>query len=161
MTTPIKRALKPSSPLSRAVCDGLGAVQSTHKQLIDIQIRTQFADSLEIDEGLREGNEQENRWDYLLGHESSSLVVGFEPHSASTGEVSTVIAKKNAAREQLRNHIKAGSSVAAWFWVASGRVDFAPHDKVMRRLEQEGITFVGGVLRAKELSKLQSQRHRP
>jgi hypothetical protein len=69
-----------------------------------------------------------------------------------------VIAKKNAAKGQLRDHLKPGSAIAAWFWVASGKVDFAPHDKVIRRLEQEGITFVGGTLREKELLGVRGQQ---
>jgi hypothetical protein len=150
--------MKTTSRLRDAVCEGLGALERSHKQLIDAPIRQAFADSLEIDEGLKEGNEEASRWDYLLGHEESSLIVGVEPHSAYTGEVSVVIAKKNAAREQLRSHLKSSSSVAAWFWVASGRVDFAPHDKVIRRLEQEGIAFVGGMLRAKDLLKVQPSK---
>lgn len=129
MRSPIQAALKTSSPLREHVQQGLGALERPHKQLVDEKIRQDFADSLEVDEALRAGNDQANRWDYLLGHDESSLVVAFEPHSAYTGEVSTVIAKKNAAREQLRRHLKPGSRIAAWFWVASGRVDFAPHDK--------------------------------
>lgn len=153
MTTPIKLVLLTTSRLQAGVREGLGALERSHKQLIAQELRQSFADSLEIDEALRKGNDQVNRWDYLLGHAESSLVVGLEPHSAYTGEVSTVIAKKNAARKQLAAHLKAGGTIAAWFWVASGRVDFAPHEKVMRRLDQEGITFVGGMLKSKDLPK--------
>lgn len=151
MTTPIRLALLPTSTLQSKVFDGLGALAKAHRQLIDDNLRQSFADSLEIDESLRQGNERDNRWDYLLGHEESALVVGLEPHSAYTGEVSTVIAKKSSARQQLKNHLAHGSKITAWFWVASGKVDFAPHDKVVRRLEQEGITFVGGKLREKDM----------
>jgi hypothetical protein len=158
VTTPIRGALSPSSSLQEVVRDGLGALDKSHKQLIDEKLRPSFADSLEIDESLRKGADQENRWDYLLGHDESSLVVGLEPHSAYTGEVSTVIAKKSSARKQLRSHLKTGSRIAGWFWVASGKVDFAPHDKVIRRLEQEGITFVGGMLREKDLRRLVSPK---
>lgn len=150
MSTPIREALLPASALQNNVFDGLGALARAHKQLIDDNLRPSFADSLDIDESLRQGNERDHRWDYLLGHESSA-VVGLEPHSAHTGEVSTVIAKKNAARQQLKNHLADSSKITAWFWVASGKVDFAPHDKVIRRLEQEGISFVGGKLREKDL----------
>jgi hypothetical protein len=151
MTT--KSALLGTSTLHAGIREGLGALEKTHKQLIDEKIRASFVDSLDIDEGLKKGNEQENRWDYLLGHGETSVVVGLEPHSAYTSEVSTVIAKKSSARKQLQGHLKPGSTIAAWFWVASGKVDFVPHEKVVRRLDQEGITFVGGMLRAKDLPK--------
>lgn len=154
MTTPVRRALRKTSALQESVCDGLGAVNRAHKKHVDERVRRDFSDSVDIDVSLQSGHERENRWDYLLGHEPSSAVVGLEPHSAYTGEVSTVIAKKRAAREQLRSHLRNGRKVAAWYWVASGKVDFVPHDKVQLRLVQEGITFVGGTLRAKNLSDL-------
>jgi hypothetical protein len=153
-------ALKQGSPLQASVCEGLGAVVGSHKQFIERSIRNSFLDSVEIDEALKAGNDQSNRWDYLLGWREGSLVVGLEPHSAYTGEVSVVIAKKNAARAQLRDHLRSGVNVAAWFWVASGRVDFAPHDKVILRLEQEGISFVGGMLRSKDMPKLAPAKRR-
>jgi hypothetical protein len=142
-----------TSVLHGGIHDGLGALEKAHKRLIDEELRPSFVDSLDIDEGMRAGREQENRWDYLLGHGETSSVVGLEPHSAYTGEVSTVIEKKRAARGQLLAHMKPGSRIAAWFWVASGKVDFAPHEKTIRRLDQEGITFVGEALRAKHLPK--------
>lgn len=153
MTTPVRLLLLPKSPLAAGVRDGLGALKQADKRLVDEEIRPSFVDSIDIDEGLRAGREQENRWDYLLGHDETLTVVALEPHSAYTNEVSTVVAKKRAARQQLRDHLKPGSKIAAWFWVASGKVDFVPHDKVIRRLDQEGITFVGGMLRAKDLPK--------
>jgi 6-phosphogluconate dehydrogenase len=33
--------------------------------------------------------------------------------------------------------------IAAWLWVASGKVHFADTEKVRRRLDQSGIEFVG------------------
>jgi hypothetical protein len=123
------------------------------RKLVDRSLRSEFADSLEIDENLRRGREQENRWDYLLGHEPSAVLVGLEPHSATTGEVSTVIGKRSAALEQLRGHLKSGRTVTSWFWVASGKVDFVPHEKAVTRLAQNGITFVGSKLTGKHLPK--------
>ena len=158
MTTPLKRALSKTSTLQQSVCHGLGAMDKAHRKHVDRVIRPDFTDSVDIDASLQAGHEEENRWDYLLGHEPSSSVIGLEPHSAYTGEVATVIAKKKAAREQLRAHLRSGHKVAAWYWVASGRVDFVPHDKVLLRLIQEGITFVGGTLRATNLGDLMPKK---
>lgn len=153
MKSPIRRILKATSTLHQSVHDGISALAHSHKALIEAEIRGSFADSIDIDEALRKGNDQANRWDYLLGHDASARVVALEPHSAYTSEVSTVISKKKAARKQLDAHLKAGGFITAWFWVASGRVDFVPHEKVVRRLDQEGITFVGALLRQKHLPK--------
>jgi hypothetical protein len=155
---PTKSALRADSKLHAEVKKGLGALEKSDKALVDKAIRASFADSLEIDKNLRTGRDQEHRWDYLLGHGDTTLIVGLEPHSAHTKEVSTVVAKKAAAKRQLRDHLKPGTTIAAWFWVASGKVDFVPHEKTILRLDQEGITFVGGMLRAKNLSRLQKDK---
>lgn len=151
MTRPITDALVASSSLRAGVRGGLGALEKSHRRLLQEDVRTAFAESLEIDGNLLKGREQSNRWDYLLGHKTSSHIVGLEPHSAATKEVSAVIRKRDAAIEQLRPHLRAGKKVSEWYWVASGRVDFVPHDKMMRRLEQAGITFVGGALGARHI----------
>jgi hypothetical protein len=97
------------------------------------------------------GREQENRWDYLLGHAPSKQLVGVEPHSAANSEISTVVDKLVAARSQLQDHLCDGKFVAKWFWVASGKVHFAPLEKATLRLAQNGITFVGRTLTSKHL----------
>lgn len=150
-TTPIRRALTEESTLQPLVKDGLGAVQRAHKDYLAEAVRTAFADSIDIDEALKQGREQENRWDYLLGHEASGTIVAVEPHSARDDEVSTIIAKRTAARDQLRVHLRPGATVARWLWVASGRVSFANTEKTKFRLDQNGITFVGRQVQARHL----------
>jgi hypothetical protein len=68
--------------------------------------------------------------------------------------VSTVIAKRAKALTHLRDQLRPGVQVAEWFWVASGRVDFSPFDRAIRRLAENGIRFVGGQLKAKDLDGL-------
>jgi hypothetical protein len=153
VSTPIRVALVAASHLHPHVLDGLRAVSKVDKRLIDEAIRSFFLDSIDFDAAVRSQNPGANRWDYLLGLGEPGLVVGLEPHSASTSEVSVVIAKRRAALDQLRPHLNTGTRIAEWFWVASGRVDFVPHDKVVLQLQQAGITFVGGTLRARHLPR--------
>lgn len=54
-----------------------------------------------------------NGWDYLLGHAPTSAVIGLEPHSAKQDEISTVIAKQSAAKDQLHQHLRDGARVEA------------------------------------------------
>lgn len=150
MTTPTRKILKPKSKLKDGVHNGLAALGSD-KDYVEPGIRSRFADSLDVDEALREAHPQDNRWDYLMGITSTGRVVGLEPHSAKEGEVSTVIAKRKKAIEQLSPHLKTGATIRAWFWVASGKVDFLNFEKAIRRLDQNGITFVGKKLLAKHL----------
>lgn len=149
--TPIRGILTEASVILPQVKDGLGAVQRAHKDYLSVELRTKFADSLDIDEALKAGHESENRWDYLLGHAASGLVVAVEPHSARDDEITTVINKRAAAREQLKDHLRPGAKIARWLWVASGKVRFASTEKAGFRLAQHGIEFVGSQVQAKHL----------
>lgn len=149
--TPTKKALRSDSKLLPMVAEGFGAVEAAHRNYFDTAIRNTFSDSLDLDKALREGHEQENRWDYLLGHAQSGQVVAVEPHSAKQDEVTTVINKRVAAQKQLKDHLRDGARVTKWLWVASGKVHFANTEKTKLRLDQNGIEFVGTKISAKHL----------
>ena len=149
--TPLRIALLEESSLRPLVVDGLGAIGAAHRGYFDLAIRPAFADSLDIDEALKPGHEHENRWDYLLGHSASGHLVAIEPHSAKQDEISTVIKKRSAAREQLKGHLHDGIRIAKWLWVASGKVHFADTEKARRLLDQNGIEFVGTKVSRKHL----------
>lgn len=150
-TTPVRSLLKEDSSLQGAVKDGLGAVTKGHRDYLDVAIRDQFSDSLELDAAMHLGHEEENRWDYLLGHQPSEQVVAVEPHSAKQDEISTVIRKRQAAIKQLKEHLQNGKTISKWLWVASGKVHFPNTDKARLRLDQAGIEFAGGKISAKHL----------
>ena len=156
--TPVRRVLREGSALLASVVDGLGVVKRAHHDYFDEAVRRDFADSLELDEAIRvernqrQDRNRENRWDYLLGHAPSGEVVAVEPHSAKEDEISTVIRKRSAAREQLKGHLRDGARVTKWLWVASGKVQFADTEKTRRQLDQNGIEFVGKKVMAKHLA---------
>jgi hypothetical protein len=127
------------------------AIKNTHRSHFHEGIRSSFADSLDIDEAFRQGREQEHRWDYLLGHQESRQVIGVEPHSAHTGEISTIISKLEAARRQLRDHLRDGVRVSKWLWVASGTVQLHPPEAARLRLGQSGIEFAGRQITSRHL----------
>ena len=131
--------------------DGVSAIKRQEQYVLHDSIRTEFDDSLDLDEATRVGRESQNRWDYLLGHSASKKIIGVEPHSATNGEVSTVIAKKKASQLVLQSHVNAGVNVVSWNWVSSGTVGLVPIDKMRLRLAQNGITFVGRCLKKKHL----------
>ena len=150
--TPVRFALESQSALQPKVNDGLGAVQKAHRSHVADDIRSDFEDSLDLDEALRPEHSSSNRWDYLLGHGPHRRVVGLEPHSAADGEISVVIKKKESALEQLKPHLKTGQRVSRWFWVASGNVGFTAMERATRRLDEKGINFVGKSLLRKHLA---------
>lgn len=143
--------MRDDSSLVGAVEAGLGALKNAHRNCIDDALRSAFADSLDLDSALEAGHEQENRWDYLLGHAPSAEIVAVEPHSAKQDEVTTVMRKKRAALDQLRDHLRDGARIAKWLWVTSGKVHFADTEKTRRLLDEKGIEFVGTRVYAKHL----------
>jgi hypothetical protein len=150
---PVSRALK-GSHLAASIRPGTQALPSDKRRHVGEALRPAFADSLDLDEATRVQYPNDARWDYLLGHDDASCVVALETHSAHTSEVGLVIQKRAASRRHLRDHLVAGHDVAAWFWAASGRVDFVPHEKMINRLNENGIEFVGGRLEAKHLTAI-------
>lgn len=149
--TALARALREESSLRDLVREGMEAVKTSHYGYFEESIRPSFHDSLDLDEAMRPGREQEYRWDYLLSHQPSDQVVAVEPHSAKQDEISTVIRKRSAAREHLRPHLREGAHISRWLWVASGKVQFADTEKARRLLDQNGITFVGRRISEKQL----------
>lgn len=101
MSTPVRKALNPKSSILQFVKDGLEALEKEHHQYIEPPLRAEFGDSIDIDKAVLSGNEEENRWDYLLGYMPNGKVIALEQHSAKQSEISSIIAKRKAAREQL------------------------------------------------------------
>lgn len=151
--TPIRRALRDDSTLHPLVSDGLAALAQAHRGLLDDAVKHHFADSLNLDAALESAHPTENRWDYLLGHSPTMEVIALEPHTANDKEVSVLKAKRDAARHQLRQHLRVGVQIAAWIWVTKGKVGFAQTEKMARQLDQSGITFAGRKVLAKHLPK--------
>lgn len=149
--TPLRGILREQSSLHASVRDGMNAVGKSHRAYFDQATRSTFADSLELDEALRAGRDRENRWDYLMGHSPSGEVIAVEPHSAKQDEITTVIRKRQAALQQLEEHLRDGARISKWLWVASGKVHFAATEKAKLRLDQHGIEFVGTKVMAKHL----------
>jgi len=157
---PVHRALK-DSYLAKAVQSGLQAVPGDKRKHIAEAVRPEFLDSLDLDEATRERHPTDARWDDLRGRGVPEEVVAIETHSAETSQVSKVIQKRTASLGHLQDQLTEGHHVAAWYWVASGRIDFVPHEKTMIRLSENGIQFVGGRLEAKHLASLSGYAMQP
>jgi hypothetical protein len=123
------------------------AVAKKHLCHFDEEIRSVFADSIDLDAALCADHPSEKRWDYLLGHASTQRVVAIEAHPAKTNEVSVVIAKKSAALDQLKVHLRPGANVKGWqwLWVASSGIKILKMSSEWRALQRAGIHCVGKV----------------
>lgn len=156
MSGPVSRALT-GSYLAASIRDGIQALPGDKRKHLAESVRSEFLDSIDLDEASRPQHPTDARWDYLLGHESSSCIVALEAHSAGTSQVSRVIQKRTASLRHLQGQLKPGCNVAGWYWAASGPVDFVPHERTVHRLSENGIQFVGGRLEAKHLAHLSAR----
>ena len=102
--TLIRSGLMGDSSLRGEVRDGIQALAKRDRRCLGDTLHDAFEDSLNLDEALGEGHEQENGWAYLLGHGGTKKNIGLERHGAKSDEITTVINKKEAAQKQLRNH---------------------------------------------------------
>lgn len=152
LTTPIRSALRADSVLLPRIQGGLAALSTAHAACIDDAARARFVESLDLDSALREQHADQPRWDYLVGDDPVRMIVGIEVHSARDGEVAAVIAKRRGAIQQLRSQLRPGKRIDAWYWLASGRVDFLHNERAVFRLAQNGIAFVGRRLLVKHLA---------
>jgi hypothetical protein len=150
--TPIRAGLSAGSSLLPKVEDGMDAVVHGHRDYFDKKIRGAFSDSLELDEAVRVGNENENRWDYLLGHHEKNEIIAVEPHSAKEDQITKVIRKKQMALQQIDGELRVGVKIKKWLWVASGNVQFLSMEKASYKLSQNGITFVGRTVKERDIS---------
>lgn len=148
----LQQALREGSQLVAGITPGLRAMGKYSDR---VQVNTvSVTDSLELDEATRLVQPQAHRWDYLLGvtkpkktgEGGGDVVIGVEVHSATDGEVSVVIKKKESARAVLAAELRPGATVSRWCWIASGNVRFSPNSKYRRQLAEKRIEFVGGRL---------------
>jgi len=144
----LSSALHPHSTLRAFVKVGAGAIEPKHVILIVAAERSRIGDSIDLDRATRREYPQSHRWDYLLSVPSVPQIIALEPHSARDSEVKVVIAKKRRAVEYLRDHLPSKYRVARWFWVSRGPVNFSKMDPARRQLDQNGITFVGHMLKS-------------
>jgi len=143
----LSTALRPGSPLRKHVKNGMSAFARTDLGSVAEDQRSRVGDSLDLDAATRDEFPEANRWDYILSVPALRKIVAIEPHSAKDSEISVVVAKKKHAVAYLRGHLQDGCGVEKWFWVSPGTVGFSRMDRARRRLDQNGIEFVGRLLR--------------
>jgi hypothetical protein len=146
--THLKEALTGQSRLRDLVHAGIGAFSTVDFKLIAQDQRPRIGDSLDLDAASKDEHPEANRWDYIVSIPDLEELAGIEPHSAKDSEISVVVSKKKHAIEYLRDHLQDGYRITRWYWVCHGTVSFSKMDRARRRLDQNGIQFVGRLLRS-------------
>jgi hypothetical protein len=105
--------------------------------------RPKIGDSLNLDDALLREFPNANRWDYVFSVPAVGKLIALEPHTAKDSEISVVIAKKEHAAWQLREHLLPRFGISRWLWVSHRRNSFSRMERARRRLDQAGIEYLG------------------
>lgn len=143
-----------SHPVSEAYRPGKQALKGEHRKLVDCAEPKRLTGSIDLDSTLmREtGHASAPRWDYGLGYKPArgqEQAIWIEVHSATTQEVSRVLAKLewlrtwlNSEGEQLRKLTERADSKIRFVWVASAGVKIRKGSRQAKQLSQSPIREV-------------------
>jgi hypothetical protein len=121
---------------------GLRAFLGTHRSKVQLGKNSDCDGSVDIDTYLTDRYPQANRWDYVFSYKTEAFFV--EIHSASTGEVSTVLKKLQWLKDWLNSNANDLNKLrpkkqASIFWIQSNGFHILPNSPQMRKVSQAGI----------------------
>jgi len=127
------------SELSSCFKNGSSAVSKSYKKYFDFH--SSINGSVDIDKCLLRKYPSENRWDYMILNDSDVEGYFVEIHPASTGEVSTMIAKKRWLVDRvIKKYFKSiDSNRYKIVWIATKSINIVKNSSHMRRLSQNGL----------------------
>ncbi len=139
-------------PVNGAYCTGIRALENRHKGLVTCEDPRRLTGSIYLDSALARhpGHANDPRWDYGLGYRPAAggreQAVWIEVHSATTKEVSAVLAKLQWLRDWLEDgagRLKQMTDRAdpdiRFVWIASSNVKIPRNSPQARRLSQSVI----------------------
>lgn len=121
---------------------GKQAILNSERSKVELVDTAKCGGSLSIDQCLIDQQlyPNANRWDYAIDYNGE--VFFFEVHTASSGEVSTVIRKLEWLKEWLREHapeINLLKAKAPFYWIQSNGYHILPNSSFERAANQKGI----------------------
>jgi hypothetical protein len=139
-----KEAVESTDEVKRCFQAGKQALEEKDRNKIEFADNKKCGGSLFIDKCLSDQKKypNDNRWDYAIDYNSEVFFI--EVHTASSGEVSTVIDKLKWLKTWLRtaapeiDKLKA-TSRHPFYWVQSGGFNIPRHSKQYRLVEQLNI----------------------
>ncbi len=138
--------LRTDSALRDWIQPGIQALSRADRRRIELSQANFVVDSIALDAALKDEHPSTARWDYWIGvRGSTGPLVAVEVHPATHGEVKGVIAKKHWAAGVANKHMS-DKSVAAWYWIASGKTSITSNSRESRQLANAGIELVGSRL---------------
>ena len=140
--TTFKEAVEATNEVKMCYAEGKQAIEKKDRDKVDLADPRKCGGSLFIDKCLLDQKlyAQDNRWDYAIDYNGE--VFFFEAHTASTKEVSTVLAKLKWLKTWLHSKAPEINKLKAkhpFYWVQStgNHIDrFSPQS---RQIAQEGL----------------------
>lgn len=121
---------------------GLRALLQTHRNKVQLGNTSQCDGSVDIDTSLTAKYPQASRWDYVFSYKSELYFV--EVHTASTGEVTTVLKKLQWLKDWLNSDAKQLDGLRAKkqpsiVWIQSNGFHILPNSPQFRKISQAGL----------------------
>lgn len=133
------KAVKATEDIMTCHRPGLRAL-GRHSEKIALSQPTKCGGSVNIDECVREKYPAANRWDYVFSYSNKCYFV--EVHTASTGEVSTVLRKLQWLIDWLNGRalkIKEMKAERPFYWIASNGDHILKSSSQYRQITQAGL----------------------
>jgi hypothetical protein len=137
-----KQAVLATSEVKFCYQKGIGAIPRKERNKVELTDSKKCGGSLFIDKCLinQKKYPQENRWDYAIDYNGETFF--FEVHTASTGEVSTVLSKLEWLKGWLRTkapEINALKAKNPFYWVQSNGCHILRNSAQEREVNQKGL----------------------
>ena len=142
MKLTFKEAVAATADVSKCYRDGKQAILNAEKNKVELADTKKCGGSLFIDQCLIDQNKypNANRWDYAIDYNSE--IYFFEVHTASDGEVSTVVKKLQWLKDWLHHsapNINLLKAKAPFYWIQSNGYHISKNSKWERVALQQGI----------------------
>lgn len=137
-----KEIVAQTPDISNCYQPGLQAFSKSYRSKINLSNPNLCNGSVELDKCVETKYPQQSRWDHMLCYQDEVYFVEF--HHASTGAVSTMLAKlewlKNwlVLNAPLINNYKA-TSRSPFVWIHTGGNSILPQSNQARRIAQAGL----------------------
>lgn len=155
MSSNFRQSVECTRHLESSWCPGLQALRAEDKPHIVPDDPRRLKGSADVDSALKKIDPYGHRWDFAIAYDhvnrDHEVIYWTELHTASDGEVNTVIEKTRWLLEWLKNE---GANLNGFerdiVWVASGATTFTNFSTQRKKMAKEGLIFGGSHLRIKE-----------
>lgn len=136
-----EKAIRATPDVANGYCPGLEAF-GEYKLKIKVPDTSKIDGSLDIDETTKKLYPDSNRWDYAVCYDGEVYYI--EIHTASTGEVRTMLNKLNWLKQWLKTKAVEINKLTSktkhpFYWIQSSKFDIPKHTSQYKMLAQNKL----------------------